>query len=57
MEGSAMKKIFSMVLCLALLLCCALPVLAEGVLQEVMEATKSVVRIMSRYSNGYSTVN
>lgn len=51
-----MKKIISMILCLTLLLSCALPVLAaDGVPEAVMESTKSVVRIMSEYRKGYST--
>ena len=51
-----MKKIISTVLCLFILLSCILPAMAAtGVPEEVMESTKSVVRILSKYFNGSAT--
>ena len=51
-----MKKILSISMCLFILLSCALPALAASdVPEEVMEATGSVVRILSRYSRTAST--
>lgn len=52
----AMKRSLSIALCLFLLLSCAIPALAANdVPEEVMEATKSVVRILSQYYNGAAT--
>ena len=51
-----MKKLISTVLCLFILLSCILPAMAAtGVPEEVMESTKSVVRILSKYYNGAAT--
>lgn len=51
-----MKKLISTVLCLLILLSCILPAMAAtGVPEEVMESTKSVVRILSKYYNGAAT--
>lgn len=51
-----MKRVISLTLSIFLLLGCVLPVFAaDGVPTSVMEATKSVVRILSVYSNGSST--
>lgn len=51
-----MKKLISTVLCLFILLSCILPTMAAtGVPEEVMESTKSVVRILSKYYNGAAT--
>lgn len=51
-----MKKVISISVCFFILLGCVLPVQAsDGVPQEVMEATKSVVRILSKYYNGSAT--
>lgn len=51
-----MKRVISLTLSIFLLLGCVLPVFAaDGVPTPVMEATKSVVRILSVYSNGSST--
>ena len=56
MEVSAVKKILGISMCLFILLSCALPALAASdVPEEVMEATGSVVRILSRYSRTAST--
>ena len=54
--GTAMKRTISILLCCFLILSLALPVRASGgVPQEVMESTKSVVRILSKYYNGSAT--
>ena len=51
-----MKKLISTVLCVFILLSCILPAMAAtGVPEEVMESTKSVVRILSKYYNGAAT--
>ena len=51
-----MKKVLSVILCIALLLPTVLSVQASGgVPREVMTAAKSVVRILSKYTNGSST--
>jgi len=55
-EDYSMKKLISTVLCLLILLSCILPAMAAtGVPEEVMESTKSVVRILSKYYNGAAT--
>ena len=51
-----MKKILSLVLCLMLMLCAAIPAQAAGDVPEaVMQSAKSVVRILSEYHNGSAT--
>ena len=51
-----MKKIISVAICFVILLTCALPVQASGgVPEKVMESTKSVVRILSKYYSGSAT--
>ena len=51
-----MKKILSTILCFLILFSCAVPVFgATGVPKEVMDATKSVVRILSKYYDGSAT--
>ena len=51
-----MKKIISTLLCFFILLGCVLPAwAATGVPKEVMESTKSVVRILSRYAKSAAT--
>ena len=51
-----MKRLLCILLCVLMLLPCALPALAaDGVPREVMEATRSVVRILSEYRKGAST--
>lgn len=51
-----MKRFLGVILCLTLLLGCVVPVLAANdVPQEVVEAAKSVVRIVSLYSDGIAT--
>lgn len=51
-----MKRVMSIMLCFVLLLSCAIPALAANdVPEEVMEATKSVVRILSQYRKGVAT--
>lgn len=51
-----MKRVMSIALCFVLLLSCAIPALAANdVPGEVMEATKSVVRILSQYRKGAAT--
>lgn len=51
-----MKKIISIAVCFVILLSCVLPVQASGgVPEKVMDATKSVVRILSKYYNGSAT--
>lgn len=45
-----MKRLLSMVLCVICILSCIIPAMASGgVPQEVMEGTKSVVRILAEY--------
>ena len=51
-----MKKILSLVLCLMLMLCAAIPAQAAGDVPEaVMQSAKSVVRILSEYHDGSAT--
>ena len=51
-----MKKIISIAVCFVILLSCVLPVHASGgVPEKVMESTKSVVRILSKYYSGSAT--
>lgn len=51
-----MKKIISIAVCFVILLSCVLPVQASGgVPEKVMESTKSVVRILSKYYSGSAT--
>ena len=51
-----MKKVISIAICILILLSCALPVCASGgVPQEVMEGTKSVVRILAEHKKGAVT--
>ena len=45
-----MKRLLSILLCVICMLSCTIPALATGgVPQEVMEGTKSVVRILAEY--------
>jgi len=51
-----MKKIISIAVCFFILLSCVLPVQASGgVPEKVMESTKSVVRILSKYYGSSAT--
>lgn len=51
-----MKRMISLIVCFLILLGCVLPAYASGgVPQEVMEATKSVVRIQAEYYDGFAT--
>ena len=51
-----MKKIISIAICCFILFTCVVPARAfGGVPQEVMEATKSVVRILAEYHDGSAT--
>ena len=51
-----MKKILSTILCFLILFSCVVPALAAtGVPKEVMDATKSVARILSKYYDGSAT--
>ena len=50
MEDTVMKRVISITICFFILLSCQLRVqAASGVPQEVMDATKSVVRILAEH--------